>query len=156
MTAFQDPAPVIALRKMRDQVQVRLQTQLDRVQTSLDKYRVPVHLAHRLRRNKQPNPGAPNGSDADFARLARWLCGKSIGVVLGGGGARGISHVGALRALRDRDIPIDMVGGTSIGAFIGGLYAREADMLTTHARAKRFSGRLSTLWRLLTGRSTSF
>ncbi|GAA5861134.1 hypothetical protein JCM3774_002201 [Rhodotorula dairenensis] len=87
---------------------------------------------------------------SDFARLARRLCGKSIGIVLGGGGARGISHVGVLRALHDRDIPIDMVGGTSIGAFVGGLYAKEGDLVSMYGRAKRFSGRMSTLWRILT------
>ncbi|KWU47420.1 patatin-domain-containing protein, partial [Rhodotorula sp. JG-1b] len=87
---------------------------------------------------------------SDFARLARRLCGKSIGIVLGGGGARGISHVGVLRALHDRGIPIDMVGGTSIGAFVGGLYAKEGDLVSMYGRAKRFSGRMSTLWRILT------
>lgn len=87
---------------------------------------------------------------SDFARLARRLCGKSIGVVLGGGGARGISHIGVLRALSEQGIPIDMVGGTSIGAFVGGLYAREGDLVATFGRAKRFSGRMSTLWRVLT------
>jgi lysophospholipid hydrolase len=83
----------------------------------------------------------------DFARLARRLCGKSIGVVLGGGGARGISHLGVIRALAEQGIPVDMIGGTSIGAFVGGLYAREADLVSTMGRAKRFSGRMSTLWR---------
>lgn len=97
---------------------------------------------------------ADGSATSDFARLARRLCGKSIGVVLGGGGARGISHVGALRALQEAGIPVDMIGGTSIGAFIGGLYARDADLVSTLGRAKRFSGRMSTLWRLLTGAST--
>lgn len=49
----------------------------------------------------------------DFHRLARRLCGKSVGLVLGGGGARGIAHVGIIRALEEAGIPIDIVGGTS-------------------------------------------
>ena len=43
-------------------------------------------------------------------------------VVLGGGGARGFAHVGVLKALREAQIPIDMVVGTSMGALIGSLY----------------------------------
>jgi lysophospholipid hydrolase len=78
---------------------------------------------------------------SDFARLARRLCGRTIGVVLGGGGARGISHLGVLRALEDYGIPIDHVGGTSIGAFVGGLYAHEGDILAASGRAKSFAAR---------------
>mgnify|MGYP002718969768 FL=1 len=85
----------------------------------------------------------------DFARLARRLCGKSIGLVLGGGGGRGISHIGMLQALEEEQIPVDAIGGCSIGAFVGGLYAREADLLSTRGRAKQFSGRMGSIWRLL-------
>jgi len=54
----------------------------------------------------------------DMARLARTLSGNAIGLVLGGGGARGFAHLGLLRALEELDTPIDMIGGTSIGATI--------------------------------------
>ena len=56
---------------------------------------------------------------------------------------------GLLRALEERGIPIDYIGGTSIGAFIGGLYAREGDLLSSSGRAKQFSSRMSNIWRLL-------
>ncbi len=46
-----------------------------------------------------------------------------IGLVLGGGGARGVAHVGVLRFLEEMRIPIDCVAGTSMGSIIGGLYA---------------------------------
>ncbi|KAF8427767.1 hypothetical protein EV426DRAFT_588237, partial [Tirmania nivea] len=85
----------------------------------------------------------------DFHRLARRLCGKSIGLVLGGGGARGISQVGLIRALEEAGIPIDMVGGTSIGAFNGALYARDADIVPVYGRAKKFAGRMASLWRFV-------
>jgi predicted acylesterase/phospholipase RssA/CRP-like cAMP-binding protein len=62
-------------------------------------------------------------SDADFARLARFLAGRAIGLVLGGGGARGFAHIGVLRAMRDANVPIDMVGGTSMGASMAAQYA---------------------------------
>ena len=42
------------------------------------------------------------------------------------------------------------VGGTSIGSFVGGLYAREGDLVSTQGRAKRFSGRMASLWHILT------
>jgi NTE family protein/lysophospholipid hydrolase len=62
-------------------------------------------------------------TDADLERLARFLTGKAIGVVLGGGGARGLAHIGIIRALTEAGVPIDMIGGTSIGAAISALYA---------------------------------
>jgi len=46
-----------------------------------------------------------------------------IGLVLSGGGALGVAHVGALRALEELHIPIDYIAGTSMGAVVGGLYA---------------------------------
>lgn len=83
----------------------------------------------------------------DFHRLARRICGKSVGLVLGGGGARGIAHVGIIRALEEAGIPIDIVGGTSIGSFIGALYAWDADVVPMYGRAKKFSGRMGSMWR---------
>ncbi|KAJ5209284.1 hypothetical protein N7449_003663 [Penicillium cf. viridicatum] len=83
----------------------------------------------------------------DFHRLARRLCGKSVGLVLGGGGARGISQVGVIKALEEAGIPIDIIGGTSIGSFIGALYARDADVVPMYGRAKKFSGRMGSMWR---------
>jgi predicted acylesterase/phospholipase RssA/CRP-like cAMP-binding protein len=63
----------------------------------------------------------------DFARLARFLNDRSVGLALGGGFARGIGHIGVIRALRELDIPIDMVGGTSMGGIIAGQCALEWD-----------------------------
>lgn len=57
--------------------------------------------------------------DADIERVARLLTGRSIGLVLSGGGARGFAHIGVVRALREAGVQIDCVGGTSIGAIIG-------------------------------------
>ncbi|MFH2094198.1 MAG: patatin-like phospholipase family protein, partial [Bacteroidota bacterium] len=48
---------------------------------------------------------------------------QTVGVVLSGGGAKGMSHIGVLKALEENNIPIDYVAGTSIGAIIAGLYA---------------------------------
>lgn len=48
---------------------------------------------------------------------------KKVGLVLGGGGAKGAAEVGVLKVLEEADIPIDYIAGTSIGAIVGGLYA---------------------------------
>ena len=60
-----------------------------------------------------------DGSEADLGRLTRLLTGRSTGLVLSGGGARAYAHVGVLRALREADAPVDMIGGASMGAIIG-------------------------------------
>lgn len=48
---------------------------------------------------------------------------KKVGIVLSGGGAKGVAHIGAIKVLEELDIPIDYIAGTSIGAIIGGLYS---------------------------------
>src|SRR6201999_2530832 len=55
----------------------------------------------------------------DPRRLARAITGQSVGLVLSGGGARAYAHVGAIRALREANCPIDFIGGASMGAIIG-------------------------------------
>jgi len=75
--------------------------------------RWPVDMPHHIRRGNQP----------DYQRLARFLTGRAVGVALGGGGARGFAHIGAFRALREAGIPVDIVGGTSMGAVIGAEFA---------------------------------
>ena len=50
-----------------------------------------------------------------------------VGVVLGGGGARGIAHIGVLKVLERERIPVCAVTGTSMGAIVGGLYATGYD-----------------------------
>ncbi|KAG5859616.1 patatin-like phospholipase [Encephalitozoon hellem] len=85
----------------------------------------------------------------DFQRLARSLLGKRIGLVLGGGGARGLAHIGVIQALEEEGIPIDCVGGTSMGAFIGALYAKECNNYYVFKQAKRFSRKMSNIWLLL-------
>ncbi|KAF1761098.1 hypothetical protein GCK72_009352 [Caenorhabditis remanei] len=85
----------------------------------------------------------------DFSRLARILTGNAIGLVLGGGGARGAAHVGVLRALREEGIPVDIVGGTSIGSLIGGLFAETPDDTIVETRAASWFNVMSSLWRKL-------
>lgn len=60
---------------------------------------------------------------ATMRRLARMVTGNGLGLVFSGGGARGMAHLGVIRALEERNLPIDLVGGTSMGAFIAALVA---------------------------------
>ena len=48
---------------------------------------------------------------------------KKVGLVLGGGGAKGVAHIGVLKVLEEAGIPIDYIAGTSMGAIVGGLYS---------------------------------
>src|SRR6218665_3099958 len=48
---------------------------------------------------------------------------EAVGLVLSGGGARGLAHVGVLKVLERERIPVDVIAGTSMGAIVGGLYA---------------------------------
>ncbi|XP_055397670.1 patatin-like phospholipase domain-containing protein 7 isoform X3 [Bubalus kerabau] len=81
----------------------------------------------------------PPDRHSDFSRLARVLTGNAIALVLGGGGARGCAQVGIIRALTEYGIPVDMVGGTSIGAFMGALYSEERSYSQIRIRAKQWA-----------------
>jgi NTE family protein/lysophospholipid hydrolase len=63
------------------------------------------------------------GAASDYERLARFLTGTAIGLTLGGGFARGLAHLGVLRALRELGIPVDAIGGASMGALVGAQWA---------------------------------
>ena len=106
---------------------------------------IQKYTSRRIQHTPLYSPQTP--FKGDFHRLARRLCGKSVGLVLGGGGARGIAQVGVIKALEEAGIPIDIIGGTSIGSFIGALYARDADVVPMYGRAKKFSGRMGSMWR---------
>ncbi|XP_066994336.1 neuropathy target esterase sws isoform X2 [Anabrus simplex] len=84
---------------------------------------------------------------SDFSRLARWLTGTSVGVVLGGGGARGAAHVGMMKAIQEAGIPVDMVGGVSIGAFMGALWCMERNITTMTQKAREWSQKMTQWWR---------
>lgn len=59
----------------------------------------------------------------DSRRMARTMAGRSVGLVLSGGGARAYAHIGAIRALREMRCPIDFIGGASMGAVVAACVA---------------------------------
>lgn len=65
--------------------------------------------------------------------------GRKIALVLGGGSARGLAHIGVLKVLKRHNIPIDLVVGTSIGALIGTIYALDIPLKDAEERALKIS-----------------
>jgi NTE family protein len=88
--------------------------------------RPAVKAHYHLRKNHQ----------RDMARLARILSGTANGFVLAGGGAKGFAHIGVLRALQEWDIPVDVVGGTSVGGLVAAAFSfdESIDTVTQHLR----------------------
>ena len=90
----------------------------------------PHTLSHRERPNLDLYGGRLSGryyvdpaSRADVERLARYIAGRAIGLVLGGGAALGYAHIGVIRALAEAGIAIDIVGGTSMGSLVAAALA---------------------------------
>ncbi|MBW2541302.1 MAG: patatin-like phospholipase family protein, partial [Deltaproteobacteria bacterium] len=85
-----------------------------------------VSRIHHLRENR----------DADFRRVARIMSHIGVGLVLGGGGARGTAHVGVLKALEEANVPIDFISGTSMGSIFAGGYAMgwSPEVIMDHVR----------------------
>ena len=77
------------------------------------------------RPNVQRHHHVRAGRSRDVARLARFLSGNTVGLVLAGGGARGIAHIGIFRALEEAGIPVDVFGGTSIGSVLAACMASD-------------------------------
>jgi NTE family protein len=77
------------------------------------------------------------GHPGDLARLARILTGHAVSVVFSGGAARGFAHIGVLRALEELGIPIDMVGGSSMGATIAAMVAQGAGYQEVRQRCRQ-------------------
>ena len=66
-------------------------------------------------------------SARDYERIVRLLTGRAVGLVLSGGGARGFAHLGVVRALREHGVPIDIVGGSSMGGILAAGVAADWD-----------------------------
>lgn len=67
------------------------------------------------------------------------LFNTTIGLALGGGAAKGVAHIGVLKALEDADIEVDYIAGTSVGAMIAALYAFKVDVETIGSLARRLT-----------------
>lgn len=77
------------------------------------------------------------GLDRDMARLARIQSRTAVGLVLAGGGARGLAHLGVWRALQEQGVDVDWVGGTSMGAVMACYVASDQPLDTIMANARQ-------------------
>lgn len=75
----------------------------------------------------------------DTGRLSRFLTSRAIGLVLGGGGARGFAHLGVLRAFEEQGLPVDLIGGNSMGALIGAQLAKGSSLDEILRQTRRFA-----------------
>lgn len=80
-----------------------------------------------------------------FESLTRFITGRSIGLALGGGGAKGFAHIGLIKAMQEENIPIDMIGGTSAGALMASIYAMGNDAPNLERIAKALMSDKKTL-----------
>lgn len=116
-------------------------TQLPR-HTSLWLEQIPFTMHHHVRIDVTKH----------YERLIRFLQEKANGLILGGGGTRGWGHIGAIKALCDQEHPIDFVGGTSVGAIIGGCYAMRESYEDTYTKFNKIvsTSKNSISWRSVT------
>jgi len=68
------------------------------------------------------------GNQGDYQRVMRLISDRGIALVLSGGGAHGFAHLGVMKALKEKRIPIDFIGGTSIGSIMGAGLALDWEM----------------------------
>ena len=86
--------------------------------------------------------------DQGVRSIARRLLGRTFGVALGGGGARGLAHIGVLEVLKEHNIEIDELTGTSMGAYVASSYAVEQDpeRIKEHFMTHWISTPFNPLW----------
>uniref|UniRef100_A0A7S2C3C3 PNPLA domain-containing protein n=1 Tax=Octactis speculum TaxID=3111310 RepID=A0A7S2C3C3_9STRA len=127
---------------------------LEKLHAWADQRKSWVRGFHHVREPGACETGTPehraNVNAKDMARLARRITGRAVGLALGGGGARGLAEIGVLRALEEAGVDVDLVGGTSMGAFVGGCYAmgpEDHDALVQRARS--FAEKMGSIWRKL-------
>jgi NTE family protein len=76
------------------------------------------------------------GNSADIKRLARFVAGNAVNIVLAGGGARGFAHIGVLKALQEAGVPFDYIAGTSMGGIVAAGMAMEWDISELTVRVR--------------------
>ena len=82
------------------------------------------------------------GRAADFDSFVRRITGRGLGLVLGGGGARGFAHIGVFKALAECGVAVDLVGGTSMGAILSATFAMGLDYEDTLKLARQLASPL--------------
>jgi len=130
-------ASLASAREVRDGIARLARTESPVLEFALDRrsesHRVPFGPVDELTSSFSVHtiartPGYPESGPPDFGgvgRLARRIARRRVGLVLGGGGARALAHIGVLAVLERNGIPVDVLAGTSAGALVAGLAARD-------------------------------
>src|SRR5207253_506434 len=84
---------------------------------------------------------------ADVRRLAREIGGRLVGLALSSGAAKGFAHIGVIQVLEENGIEVDVIAGSSMGAYIGALWAFGVDGREQEKLARELEGRWA-LWSL--------
>lgn len=92
--------------------------------------------------------GAGGVFHADIRRMAREICGRLVGLALASGGAKGFAHIGVLQVLEENGVEVDMIAGSSMGAYVGAIWAHGASGAEMEALAREMEGRWA-LWSLI-------
>src|SRR4029079_19656113 len=114
----------------------------------------PVHMFVRdcptLAGGKEGRAGrGPTGIfRADVRRLAREVGGRLVGLALSSGAAKGFAHIGVIQVLEENGIEVDVIAGSSMGSYIGSLWAYGIDGTGLEKLAREMLGRWS-LWSLI-------
>ncbi len=90
------------------------------------------------KRNISDHYNIRHTKEADIERLARIISGNALGLVLSGGGSLALAHAGVIRALQEAKIPIDYVGGSSMGGLVAALVAMELDCNEMQKRLEHY------------------
>jgi NTE family protein len=95
------------------------------------------------------SPISPTGSfGADVRRLAREVGGRLVGLALSSGAAKGFAHIGVIQVLEENGIEVDVIAGSSMGAYVGSLWAHGNDGKELERLARELEGRWA-LWTLI-------
>jgi len=93
-------------------------------------------IAHLKIRNVSRHYHLNTDTKVTIERMLRGILGKSIGLALGGGGAKGFAHLGVLKSIEESELPIDMVAGTSAGSIFAALVCMGYDSEQSKIQAK--------------------
>lgn len=108
----------------------------------LDQVEIPVHSHLRGR-------GVNSAIfRADIRRMAREISGRLVGLALASGGAKGFAHIGVLQVLEENGIEVDMVSGSSMGAYVGSIWASGASGAEMERLAREMEQRWA-IWGLI-------
>ncbi len=140
-------ADVVAADQILNTAELLLQT--ERQRRELNCILALIHSEHAIApqetssRQKRLNPRRcihlRQNNWSDMQRLTRFIQGRAIGLVLAGGGARGLVHLGIYKALEEKGIPIDIVGGASAGSIVGGILAMDLKVDAAFALLKEMA-----------------